>query len=295
LEDEILVSTQAIIKEIQEKYSIIGRERELRMLIISHEAGKNILLEGEIGVGKTYLAKAIADHFDKNFHRIEGTEDLYSTTLIGTWQPPILIQKGYCEEAFEFGGLSRAMMDGGCLFFNEINRSPESTQNLLLTALDEKILHIPNLKTITAKNGFFVIATRNPASHIGVSVLGEALKDRFIWVKLGYQSKVEEMDIVRLHTKCDDERLVELAVKIARSTRNVKDIRRGSSVRGAIDIVSMLMRFDQEVIWNDQETWIEICISALIPKISIEEGIDKTPEELITLLVRNATKQDFFE
>ncbi|MFX0098109.1 MAG: AAA family ATPase [Candidatus Hodarchaeota archaeon] len=285
---------QSIVKEIQEKYNIVGRDKELKIFIIATKAGKNILLEGEIGAGKTTIAKAVADYFDKNFHRVEGTEDLYSTTLIGTWQPPVLIQKGYCDEAFESGPLTLAMMDGGCLFINEINRAPESTQNLLLTALDEKILEIPNLKTLKAKDGFFIIATRNPASHIGVSVLGEALKDRFVWIKLEYQSEEEEREIVKLHTGCDDAKVIEAAVKITRSTRNVKDIRRGSSVRGAIDITLMLMEIEDENIWDSIDVWIDVCISALITKIDLEEGINKSPEEIIKLIVQRVLQQDFF-
>jgi MoxR-like ATPase len=287
-------SSDGLVKEIQEEFHIIGREKELHMMIIAHQARKNILLEGEIGTGKTTLARAIAMKFDKNFHRVEGTEDLYSTTLIGTWQPPILIQKGYIEEAFEFGPLSKAMMEGGCLFINEINRAPESTQNLLLTALDEGVLDVPNLKRIDAKDGFFTIATRNPASHIGVSVLGEALKDRFVWIKLDYQSEDEEREIVKVHTNCEDEQMIKAAVKITRATRKMKDIRRGSSVRGAIDIVSMLMLLDHDEIWADQQPWVDIAIAALVTKIDVEEGIDKTAEEIITLIVRTVLGKDFF-
>ncbi|HME53225.1 MAG TPA: MoxR family ATPase [Candidatus Lokiarchaeia archaeon] len=287
-------SSDGLVKEIQEEFHIIGRDKELRMMIIAHQAGKNILLEGEIGTGKTTLAHAIAMKFDKNFHRVEGTEDLYSTTLIGTWQPPILIQKGYVDDAFEFGELAKAMLEGGCLFINEINRAPESTQNLLLTALDEGVLDIPNLKRIDAKKGFFTIATRNPASHIGVSVLGEALKDRFVWIKLDYQSEVEEREIVMVHTSCDDEKMMSAAVKITRATRKSKDIRRGSSIRGAIDVVSMLMLLDHDEVWADQQLWIDVAIAALVTKIDVEEGIDKTPEEIIMLIVRSVLTKDFF-
>jgi MoxR-like ATPase len=283
-----------MVKEIQGAFHIVGREKELRMMVIAHEAGKNILLEGEIGTGKTTLARAIAQHHDKDFHRVEGTEDLYSTTLIGTWQPPILIQKGYIEDAFEFGPLARAMMDGGCLFINEINRAPESTQNLLLTALDEGILDVPNLKRINAKDGFFTIATRNPASHIGVSVLGEALKDRFVWIKLDYQSEDEERGIVKVHTGCKDDELVSAAVKITRATRKNKDIRRGSSIRGAIDIVAMLLKTGEDP-WADQQLWIDVSVASLVTKIDVEEGIDKSPEEIITLIARSILTKDFFQ
>ncbi|MHA1680911.1 MAG: AAA family ATPase [Promethearchaeota archaeon] len=194
-----------LISSIQDQFHIVGRDNELKMLLMAHDAGKNILLEGEIGTGKTTLAKALAEYVDKNFLRVDASEDLGFSSLVGIWQPPILISKGYCEDAFEFGPLAKAMIDGGCLFFNEINRAPESTQNLLLTALDEKILDVPNLRLINANDGFFTIATRNPASHIGVSVLGEALKDRFVWIKLDYQSEEEEREIVKIHSGCGDD------------------------------------------------------------------------------------------
>lgn len=283
---------EVMVDAIKSAFSIIGRDKELCMMAIAHLAGKNILLEGEIGTGKTTIAKAIAEYFDKKFYRVEGTEDLYSQTLIGTWQPPLLIQKGYIEDAFEFGPLASAMMGGGCIFINEINRAPESTQNLLLTALDEGILEIPNLKTIRAKEGFFTIATRNPASHVGVSVLGEALKDRFVWIRLDYQSEEEERAIVRLRTGCTDERLVEAAVRIARATRKVREIRRGASVRGAIDIASMMARIGGGI-WEDERAWIDVSIAALATKLDIEEGIDKSVEDIITLVVRSVLKKDF--
>ncbi|MHA1371885.1 MAG: AAA family ATPase [Promethearchaeota archaeon] len=283
-----------IVEDIKNRYKIIGREKELLMMVLAHKANKNILLEGEIGVGKTTLARAIAEYFDQGFHRVEGTEDLNFMSLIGTWQPPFLIQKGYCEEAFEYGPLARAMLDGGCLFINEINRAPESTQNMLLTALDEKILDIPNLKTIKARDGFFMIATRNPASHVGVSVLGEALMDRFVCIKLDYQSADEEKEIVKLHTGCSDEKLIDAAVKINRATRKVRGVIRGASVRGAIDIVSMLMNVDAEDTWRNLELWIEICTSALITKMEFEEGINKAPEEIIRGIVEHILKEDFF-
>ena len=56
----------------------------------------------------------------------------------------------------------------------------------------------------------------------------------------------------------------------------------------------MLMGIEDEEIWDSIEIWIDVCISALITKIDLEEGINKSPEELITLLVQRILKQDFF-
>ncbi len=142
-------------------------------------------------------------------------------------------------------------------------------------------------------SGFFTIATRNPASHIGVSVLGEALKDRFVWIRLDYQTEDEERGIVKVHTSCTDDAMISAAVKITRATRKNKDIRRGSSIRGAIDMVAMLMNAGADP-WADQQLWIDVAISALVTKIDVEEGIDKSPEEIITLLARAVLTKDFF-
>ena len=191
-----MVNPSEIAKEIQQKYKIIGRTEELRKIILAHSVGKNILIEGEVGVGKTTLAKAVSSYYDSEFYRIDCSEDSLTHNLVGYFDPPLVIAKGYGEDSYVHGPLPSAMIKGGCLFINEINRMPESTQNALLTSLDEKILEIPKLKTIKAKENFFVIATQNPAAHIGVTVLGEALKDRFVWIKLNYQPPREEMQII---------------------------------------------------------------------------------------------------
>ncbi|MBA7640031.1 hypothetical protein ES703_47692 [subsurface metagenome] len=128
----------------------------------------------------------------------------------------MVIAQGYVEDSYVYGPLASAMMNGGCLFINEINRMPESTQNILLTALDEKIIGIPKLKTIHAEENFFVIATLNPSSTVGTTVLGEALKDRFIWIKLDYQTPNEELEIIKQEVDFDsqDERIPIIAQEI---------------------------------------------------------------------------------
>ncbi|MGM0470584.1 MAG: AAA family ATPase, partial [Promethearchaeati archaeon] len=189
-------NTDNAIREIQQKYKIIGREEELKKIILAHSIGKNILIEGEVGVGKTTIARGVSSYFDADFFRIDCSEDTLTHNLVGYWDPPLVISKGYIEDAYRYGPLTSAMIHGGCLFINEINRMPEITQNALLTALDEKILEIPKLKTVHAQKGFFTIATLNPSAHIGVTVLGEAIKDRFIWIKLDYQNPEEERKII---------------------------------------------------------------------------------------------------
>ncbi|MEJ2294012.1 MAG: MoxR family ATPase, partial [Candidatus Lokiarchaeota archaeon] len=150
-----MATTRNIIENIQQKYKIIGREDELEKIILARSVGKNILIEGEVGVGKTTVAKAISAYFDSEFYRIDCNEETLSHNLVGYWDPPLVISKGYIEGSYIYGPLPLAMMNGGCLFVNEINRMPESTQNSLLTSLDEGLLEIPKLKTIQAQKDFF--------------------------------------------------------------------------------------------------------------------------------------------
>ena len=290
------MDTTEIVNEIQEKYNIIGRERALSKIILARSVGKNILIEGEVGVGKTVLARAVADHYDSNFYRIDCSEETLPHNLVGYFDPPLVIKKGYSDETFVHGPLTAAMKDGDCLFINEINRMPESTQNVLLTALDERILEIPKLETIKASNSsFFVIATQNPEAHVGVTVLGEAMKDRFVWIKLDYQPKSEEIQIilqeVGLEGK-DGEKIAEIAQAIIQATRDSTSVRRGSSIRGGIDLAALMSKQDSI---HSTHAWVESSIMALYNKIELEDGIMRTKKKILKDLVMSVLQNTDFQ
>ncbi|MHA1767540.1 MAG: AAA family ATPase [Promethearchaeota archaeon] len=277
------------IKTIQKKYKIIGREKELRLLLIALKAKKHIILEGSVGTGKTYLARALAHYSNANFYRIDGSEDVLSHVLVGYFDPPAVMDKGYIEDSFIYGPLSLAMQNGGCLFINELNRIPESTQNVLLSALDEHKLIIPKLKTIITNenDGFITIATQNPSAHVGVSALGEALKDRFVWVKIDYQSEQEEIEIVKLNldTSIPHINLIStIAVKIVNLTRTHPDFRRGASIRGAIDLAQLVQAYEKQ---PSQQFWQESTIMALHSKVELTDGTQRTIHEILVEIVNN--------
>ena len=275
------------IKSIQKKYKIIGREKELQLLLIAVKAKKHIILEGSVGTGKTYLARALSHYSNADFYRVDGSEDVLSHVLVGYFDPPAVINKGYVEESFIYGPLSLAMQNGGCLFINELNRIPEGTQNVLLSALDEHELIIPKLKTISAngKNGFITIATQNPSAHVGVSALGEALKDRFVWVKIDYQYEHEEIEIVKLNIKKDlthSNLIATIAVRIIGLTRTHPDFRRGSSIRGAIDLAQLAQAYEKQ---PNARFWQETAIMALHSKVELTDGTDRNIREIIIEIV----------
>ena len=279
-----MVNTKKAVKEIQKTHNIIGREEELKKIILAHSVDKNILIEGEVGVGKTTLAKAVASYFDADFYRIDCSEDTLTHNLVGHWDPPLVISKGYQEDTYSYGPLASAMLHGGCLFINEINRMPEITQNTLLTALDEKILEIPKLKTIRASDDFFVIATLNPSAHIGVTVLGEAIMDRFVWIKLNYQNPEEEQQIIIQEAELNgaDNRLAEVSQTIIQKTRESTSIRRGSSIRGGIDLAALMSEYENK---ESSKNWVDSAVMALYNKIEMEDGVSRSKREIITDIV----------
>ena len=299
-----MVDKTKIVREIQEKFKIIGRTEELKQIVLAHSVGKNILLEGNVGVGKTTLAKAITEYYgskdgsnDSNFYRVDCSEELLPHNLVGYFDPPLVIAKGYNEDSYKHGPLALAMLNGGCLFINEINRMPENTQNSLLTALDEGILEIPKLTTIKAHKDFFVVATQNPAAHVGVTVLGEALKDRFIWINLTYQLPEEEILIIKQEAELDHtiawsaEKIASISQNIIQATRNSTSIRRGSSIRGAIDMATLIDQYENS---NSSSNWVEAAVMSLHNKIELEDGLTQSKKEIITNIVLAVlNKSDF--
>ncbi|MCE7748010.1 MAG: MoxR family ATPase [Candidatus Heimdallarchaeota archaeon] len=282
---------EEMIEEIQKQFNIVGRIGELRKCLAAKLANRHILLEGDVGVGKTTLANAMASYFSQNLERVDGDERYSSAKLVGHFDPPMVIEQGYSWDSFVTGPLTKAMKQGAILFLNELNRMPEGTQNVLLSAMDEGIIIIPKLGKVKAQEGFFIISAMNPAELVATTPLSEALRDRFVWIRLQYQSEEEEENIVRVRTGIKDDKIIKIAVKIVRQTRDWPDLRRGASIRGALDLASII-RFLES---NDIESWIDGSIMALATKIELEDGVESQIEDVVKDIVQSAFKDlDFF-
>ncbi len=276
------------ISDIQKKYTVVGRDTELKKALIALKCRKHVLLEGPVGVGKTFLASVLARHLGLRLFRIDGDERLTERKIVGYWDPPLVLSKGYCPEAFVEGPLVRAMKTGGLLFINELNRLPESTQNVLLPVMDEGILYIPKLGEIKSAPRFRIIATQNPEEHTGVTRLSEALRDRFLLIKLDYQPYEEEVKIVKLRSGINDDSIAETSVRIVRATRYSPKILRGASVRSAIDLALIASQFKP----LDIERWVEASVMSLSSRVEVVDEYHGREDEVIREIVKS-TLQGF--
>jgi len=158
---------------------------------------------------------------------------------VGHYDPALVLEAGYRQEAFIEGPLLRAMREGRLLYIEELNRVPEETLNVLITALAEGEVHVPRVGVVRAASGFRLVAAMNPFDTIGTARIGQAVYDRMCRVVVTYQSEPAEREIVDKSAGFASPHAA-LAVKIARATREHRDVRTGSSVRGAIDMVRLV-------------------------------------------------------
>src|ERR1700683_3673324 len=117
---------------------LVGRERELELILAAVAAGRDLVLEGPPGTSKSTLLRAITAEWHIPLVFVEGNADLTPAKLIGHHNPARVLREDYSPENFVDGPLVEAMREGGFLYIEEFNRAPEDTLNTLLTSMAER-------------------------------------------------------------------------------------------------------------------------------------------------------------
>ncbi len=165
--------SKALRLEEEVSKAILGQQQTIRLINVALFARGHVLLEGDVGVGKTTILRAFARAVGGEFERVEGTVDL---------MPGDLIYHTYVDSEgkprIEPGPLLRHKERLTTFFFNEINRARPQVQSLLLRAMAER--------TVSAFNREYrfpfmtVFADRNRVEKEETFELASAARDRFM-------------------------------------------------------------------------------------------------------------------
>ncbi len=167
--------------------SVLGKKNELKLALCCFLSEGHLLIEDVPGVGKTTFAKTMAKLLDLSFSRIQFTNDLMPSDLLGL--------QIYDPKNSQFNLIPGPIFNQFILA-DELNRGTPKTQSALLEAMEEQQVTLDG-KTLILPTPFFVLATQNPRSQIGTNPLPESQLDRFMMkIKIGYPDKLFEKKLI---------------------------------------------------------------------------------------------------
>ena len=178
-------SARRIIENVDKV--IVGKTTVVEQALTALAAEGHLLVEDVPGVGKTMLAKSIAQSVGCSFKRIQFTPDLLPSDVTGI---SVYNQQ---QEQFEF---REGPIMAQVVLADEINRATPKTQSALLEAMEEHQVTVDGVTHLLG-SPFLVMATQNPIEYEGTFPLPEAQLDRFLMrVSLGYPEFAEEISII---------------------------------------------------------------------------------------------------
>lgn len=233
-----------------------GKEKPLRLSLLTFFSKGHLLIEDVPGVGKTTLAIAVAKSLGLSFGRIQCTSDLLPTDITGV----SVYNKNTGSFDFHPGPIFNNVV-----LCDEINRAPPKTQSALLEAMEERQVTVDG-NTRKLPRLFCVIATQNPLEQFGTFPLPDSQLDRFTMrLSIGYPEEKDEKEILRVGGKREElyfiqpaiekkevekiqdeiekgiyvsEKILEYVLRIVQATRRHDYLYAGLSTRGALTIVA---------------------------------------------------------
>jgi len=220
---------------------------------LATKLGKPVLVEGPAGVGKTELAKALSRYLQRTLVRLQCYEGLDEAKALYEWnyrKQLLRIQTEADDAGWQnvqddiFGEeflLARPLMtaiaspEPVVLLIDEIDKTDQEFEAMLLELLSDFQISIPELGRIEAKTQPVVLLTSNNTRE-----LTEALKRRCLYLWLDYPELEHELEIVRLHTPELDETIARKLVEIIHQIREL-DLKKPPSIAESIDWARALL------------------------------------------------------
>jgi len=288
---------------------VVGREKEVDLLLMCLLAKGHVLLEGVPGVSKTLIANAFSKCLGLQFKRVQFTPDILPLDIIGGF---VFNLK---DREFEF---RRGPVFTNILLADEINRAPPKVQSALLESMQELQVTVEG-HTEKLPFPFMVIATQNPLEFEGVYPLPEGQLDRFmVKVSFRYPNKEVEASILKRNlsridlndvktvltvgeldalvrqveeVKVSDEVLAYLA-RVAEATRTEGSLVLGASPRAMVQLVhcaraKALLDGRKYVTPDDIKS---IANDVLTHRLTIDraaalKGVSRDPEAILTAIL----------
>ncbi|WP_225913952.1 gas vesicle protein GvpN [Leptolyngbya ohadii] len=253
--------------------------RALRYL----QSGFSVHLRGPAGTGKTTLALHLADLLSRPIMLLFGDDEFKTSDLIGN-------QSGYTRKKvvdnfihsvvkvedelrqnWVDSRLTLACREGFTLVYDEFNRSRPEVNNVLLSALEEKLLVLPpshgRSDYIRVHSEFRAIFTSNPEEYCGVHATQDALLDRLITIDMPEPDESTQREIVVQKTNLDRDS-AELIIQIVRTFRQKTGAEKSSGLRSGLILAKICQEHDV-LVAPENPDFREVCQDILLSRAGI--------------------------
>ncbi len=264
-------------------------------LLLMTRLQRPLLVEGDAGVGKTEIARALSRTFNCPLIRLQCYEGLDVNSAVYEWNYQhqllsIKIQEGknsstsekdiFSEEFLLKRPLLEAISlpQSPVLLIDEIDRADEEFEAFLLEVLSDFQISIPELGTITATSIPHVILTSN-----GTRELSDALRRRCLYYYVDYPDFEKELRIVRNRLPDINRQLSSQIVECIQSFRKL-DLRKKPGIGETLDWAAALIQLDVENLNNDPE----LIMGSLVCVLKTRDDRDQVTNDVLEQLLINA-------
>lgn len=253
--------------------------RALRYL----QSGYSVHLRGSAGTGKTTLAMHLADLLARPIMLLFGDDEFKTSDLIGN-------QMGYTRKKvvdnfihsvvkvedelrqnWVDSRLTLACREGFTLVYDEFNRSRPEVNNVLLSALEEKLLVLPPSNSrseyIRVDPNFRAIFTSNPEEYVGVHATQDALLDRLITINIPEPDELTQTEIAAQKTGIDRES-AQIIVRLVRAFRSRTGNEKTSGLRSSL-IIAKICHEHGIIATPENADFREVCQDVLLSRAGL--------------------------